>query len=120
IGYRNGWEGVLNDDTVTLDRQAVKGILPRGGTILGTSRTDPLSVAGGIERIRAALDADGIDGVIVIGGDGTLSAAAELFDAGFPLIGVPKTIDNDLECTDFTFGFDTAVGIATEAIDRLH
>lgn len=120
LGYRNGWEGVVGGDSIVLDRHAVKGILPLGGTILGTSRTDPFEVAEGVERMRATLDEDDVEGLIVVGGDGTLSAANELLDEGFPLVGVPKTIDNDLAGTDATFGFDTAVNIATEAIDRLH
>lgn len=120
LGYRNGWEGVLSGNSLVLDRQAVKGILPLGGTMLGTSRTDPIVVPDGVERMRATLADDGVDGLIVVGGDGTLSAATELMRDGFRLVGVPKTIDNDLSATDFTFGFDTAVGIATEAIDRLH
>lgn len=120
LGYVNGWEGVLAGEWRRLDRQAVKGILPLGGTILGTSRTDPLVVPDGVERLRRSLAGDGVDGLVVVGGDGTLSAATELLREGFRLVGVPKTIDNDLSATDFTFGFDTAVGIATEAIDRLH
>lgn len=120
IGYRDGWEGVLDGGSMTLDRQAVKGILPLGGTVLGTSRTDPLVLPDGVERMRRTLETDGVEGLIVVGGDGTLSAAAELARDGFLLVGVPKTIDNDLSATDLTFGFDTAVGIATDAIDRLH
>ncbi|HEX7051532.1 MAG TPA: ATP-dependent 6-phosphofructokinase [Longimicrobiales bacterium] len=121
VGYRNGWEGVLERDSIVMDRAAVKGILPLGGTILGTSRTDPLVVPGGVDRIEATLAHDGIEGLVVVGGDGTLSAANELATTrGLRVVGVPKTIDNDLAATDFTFGFDTAVGIATEAIDRLH
>jgi 6-phosphofructokinase 1 len=120
VGYLNGWQGVLEGDSLLLDRQAVKGILPLGGTVLGTSRTDPLVIPDGIDRMRRTLDADGVDGRLVVGGDGTLSAAAELMKQGFQLVGLPKTIDNDLSATDTTFGFDTAVGIATEAIDRLH
>lgn len=120
IGYRNGWEGVLDGDSLLLDRQAVKGILPLGGTVLGTSRTDPLVMPDGVARMRKTLEDDGVDGLLVVGGDGTLSAAAELMKQGFQLVGLPKTIDNDLSATDTTFGFDTAVGIATDAIDRLH
>jgi phosphofructokinase-like protein len=120
IGYRNGWEGVIEGSSVVLDRSAVKGILPLGGTILGTSRTDPLLVPEGVARIRRTLEADAVEGLIVVGGDGTLSAALELAEQGIRVVGVPKTIDNDLGGTDFTFGFDTAVAIATEAIDRLH
>ncbi|MFW6200997.1 MAG: 6-phosphofructokinase, partial [Gemmatimonadota bacterium] len=120
IGYRNGWEGVIRGDSLVLDGKAVKGILPLGGTILGTSRTDPLSVADGVGRMRARLEADGVEGLIVVGGNGTLSAAHEISSDGFRIVGVPKTIDNDLGGTDFTFGFDTAVNIATTAVDRLH
>lgn len=120
IGYRNGWEGVISGDSVELDREAVKGILPLGGTMLGTSRTDPLVTPESREQMRRTLERDGVDGLLVVGGDGTLSAAAELQKDGFRVVGVPKTIDNDLSATDFTFGFDTAVGIAVDAIDRLH
>jgi 6-phosphofructokinase 1 len=120
VGYKNGWEGVLEGDSLLLDRQAVRGILPLGGTILGTSRTDPLVLPDGVGRLRRTLENDGVEGLLVVGGDGTLSATAELVKQGFGMIGVPKTIDNDLSATDTTFGFDTAVGIATDAIDRLH
>jgi len=120
LGYRNGWDGVLAGDPMVLDSGAIKGILPLGGTILGTSRTDPLQVPSGVDRLREVLERDEVGGLIVVGGDGTLSAAFELVEAGIRLVGVPKTIDNDLAGTDFTFGFDTAVTIATEAIDRLH
>nr|WSZ95600.1 6-phosphofructokinase [Streptomyces sp. NBC_00857] len=120
-GFRDGWRGPLDDDTVRLDIPAVRGILPRGGTILGSSRTNPLKAEDGIRRIRETLAAHGVDALIVIGGEDTLGVAATLTDAhGIPCVGVPKTIDNDLSATDYTFGFDTAVGIATEAIDRLH
>ena len=105
IGYRNGWEGVIEGSSVVLDRSAVKGILPLGGTILGTSRTDPLMVPDGVARIRRTLEADAVEGLIVVGGDGTLSAALELAEQGIRVVGVPKTIDNDLGGTDFT-GFD--------------
>lgn len=120
VGYKDGWEGVLSGSSLVLDRQAVKGILPLGGTVLGTSRTDPLVLPDGVERMRRTLEDDGVEGLLVVGGDGTLSASAELKKQGFQVVGVPKTIDNDLSATDTTFGFDTAVGIATEAIDRLH
>ena len=120
-GFRDGWRGPLDADTVRLDIPAVRGILPRGGTILGSSRTNPLKAEDGIRRIRETLAAHGVDALIVIGGEDTLGVAATLTDAhGIPCVGVPKTIDNDLSATDYTFGFDTAVGIATEAIDRLH
>ncbi|MEV6418957.1 6-phosphofructokinase [Streptomyces sp. NPDC051662] len=120
-GFRDGWRGPLDDDTLRLDIPVVRGILPRGGTILGSSRTNPLKVEDGVRRIRETLAAHHVDALIVIGGEDTLGVAAQLSDAhGIPCVGVPKTIDNDLSATDYTFGFDTAVGIATEAIDRLH
>ncbi|WP_326612542.1 6-phosphofructokinase [Streptomyces scopuliridis] len=120
-GFRDGWRGPLDDDTLRLDIPAVRGILPRGGTILGSSRTNPLKSEDGVRRIRETLAAHGVDALIVIGGEDTLGVAAQLSDThGIPCVGVPKTIDNDLSATDYTFGFDTAVGIATEAIDRLH
>ncbi|CAM5316392.1 Pyrophosphate--fructose 6-phosphate 1-phosphotransferase [Streptomyces badius] len=107
--------------TVPLDIPAVRGILPRGGTVLGSSRTNPLRQQGGIRRIKDNLAALGVDALITIGGEDTLGVATRLADEyGVPCVGVPKTIDNDLSATDYTFGFDTAVGIATEAIDRLH
>jgi phosphofructokinase-like protein len=126
IGFRDGWRGPLEGDTMVLDVAAVRGILPRGGTILGSSRTNPLadaaSVGGksGIERIRENLDSLGVDALVAIGGEDTLGVAARLHKAGAHVVGVPKTIDNDLGATDYTFGFDTAVNIAMEAIDRLH
>ncbi len=121
IGYRDGWRGPLEGDTVRLDIPAVRGILPRGGTILGSSRTNPLKVEGGVVRVKENLAADEVDALIVIGGEDTLGVAARLSqDHGVSCVGVPKTIDNDLSATDYTFGFDTAVNIATEAIDRLH
>ncbi|MFE7570058.1 6-phosphofructokinase [Streptomyces sp. NPDC057539] len=120
-GFRDGWRGPLDDDTLRLDIPVVRGILPRGGTILGSSRTNPLKAEDGVQRIRETLAAHRVDALIVIGGEDTLGVAAELSDThGIPCVGVPKTIDNDLSATDYTFGFDTAVGIATEAIDRLH
>jgi 6-phosphofructokinase 1 len=126
IGFRDGWRGPLEADTQVLDVQAVRGILPRGGTILGSSRTNPLaesaSLGGktGLERITANLGRLGVNALIAIGGEDTLGVAGKLFDAGVKVVGVPKTIDNDLSATDYTFGFDTAVNIAMEAIDRLH
>ncbi|WP_328463037.1 6-phosphofructokinase [Streptomyces sp. NBC_00448] len=120
-GFRDGWRGPLEGDTVRLDIPAVRGILPRGGTILGSSRTNPLKVEGGADRVRRTLAEEEVDALIVIGGEDTLGVAAELYEQhGIPCVGVPKTIDNDLSATDYTFGFDTAVNIATEAIDRLH
>ena len=120
VGFRDGWRGVLEGDTVPLDLAAVRGILPRGGTVLGTSRTNPYAVDGGPERVLATLDRLGIDALIPIGGEDTLGVATRLAEAGVRVVGVPKTIDNDLDATDYTFGFDTAVGVAMEAIDRLH
>ncbi|WP_031523813.1 6-phosphofructokinase [Streptomyces sp. NRRL F-5123] len=120
-GFRDGWRGPLEGDTVRLDIPAVRGILPRGGTILGSSRTNPLKVEGGTRRVLETLAAEGVDALIVIGGEDTLGVAAQLHaETGLKVVGVPKTIDNDLSATDYTFGFDTAVNIATEAIDRLH
>ena len=119
IGIVNGWEGLMDDETRPLDRDDVRGILATGGTILGTSRRDPYVHGDGSESVRATLDKNGIDALIVIGGDGTLQTALKLADDGVRVIGVPKTIDNDIAATDFTFGFDTAVQIASEAIDRL-
>jgi ATP-dependent phosphofructokinase / diphosphate-dependent phosphofructokinase len=120
VGFRSGWRGPLEGDTVALDVQAVRGILPRGGTILGSSRTNPIKVDGGIERIKDNLAGLGVDALIAIGGEDTLGVAKQLYDHDVKVVGVPKTIDNDLNATDYTFGFDTAVNIAMEAIDRLH
>jgi ATP-dependent phosphofructokinase / diphosphate-dependent phosphofructokinase len=120
IGFRDGWRGVLEADTVALDLAAVRGLLPRGGTVLGTSRTNPYAVDGGPDRLLATLDRLGIEALVPIGGEDTLGVATRLADAGVRVVGVPKTIDNDLDATDYTFGFDTAVGVAMEAIDRLH
>ncbi len=125
-GFRDGWRGPLEGDTMPLDVQAVRGILPRGGTILGTSRTNPLGESAasggrsGLERIQGNLADLGIDALVAIGGEDTLGVAARLHEQGVKVVGVPKTIDNDLGATDYTFGFDTAVNIAMEAIDRLH
>jgi 6-phosphofructokinase len=126
IGFRDGWRGPLEADTQPLDIQAVRGILPRGGTILGSSRTNPLADAAaqggktGLERVTDNLASLGVDALIAIGGEDTLGVADKLSQAGVKVVGVPKTIDNDLGATDYTFGFDTAVNIAMEAIDRLH
>jgi ATP-dependent phosphofructokinase / diphosphate-dependent phosphofructokinase len=120
VGFRDGWRGPLEGLTKPLDVQAVRGILPRGGTILGSSRTNPFKIDGGVERIRANLAAQQVDALIAIGGEDTLGVATKLHDLGVQVVGVPKTIDNDLNATDYTFGFDTAVNIAMEAIDRLH
>ncbi|MER6248502.1 MULTISPECIES: 6-phosphofructokinase [Streptomyces] len=120
VGLRDGWLGALHNKVLPLGIAEVRGILPRGGTILGSSRTNPLKHDDGVRRIRETLDAHQVDALIVIGGEDTLGAATELSRQGIRLVGVPKTIDNDVAGTDYTFGFDTAVGIATEAIDRLH
>jgi 6-phosphofructokinase 1 len=120
VGYRDGWKGPLEGLTMELGVQQCRGILPRGGTILGSSRTNPFKIEDGVERIRENLARDGVDALVAIGGEDTLGVATRLADLGVDVVGVPKTIDNDLSGTDFTFGFDTAVNIATEAIDRLH
>ena len=120
VGFRDGWRGVLEGDTVPMDLASVRGILPRGGTVLGTSRTNPYALEGGADRVLATLERLGVDALIPIGGEDTLGVATKLAEAGVRVVGVPKTIDNDLDATDYTFGFDTALGVATEAIDRLH
>src|SRR5688572_9292212 len=120
VGYRDGWKGPLEGLTMNLGIKQCRGILPRGGTILGSSRTNPFKIDGGVEKIRANLAELGVDALVAIGGEDTLGVATQLSDLGVQVVGVPKTIDNDLSGTDFTFGFDTAVNIATEAIDRLH
>jgi 6-phosphofructokinase 1 len=121
VGFRGGWKGVLEADTVPLDFDATRGILPRGGTILHTSRTNVFAREDGPEQVKRTFEQVGIDGLIAIGGEDTLGAANRLHsEHGLPVVGVPKTIDNDLGATDVTFGFDTALHVATEAIDRLH
>jgi ATP-dependent phosphofructokinase / diphosphate-dependent phosphofructokinase len=120
LGFRDGWRGPLENETRELGVPEVRGILPRGGTILGSSRTNPFQVDNGVEKIRENLKSNGVDALIAIGGEDTLGVATKLADLGVNVVGVPKTIDNDLNATDFTFGFDTAVNIAMEAIDRLH
>lgn len=121
LGIRNGWAGLVENDVVPLDRTSINGILPRGGTILGTSRYNPLKDAQCIERLKENWRTHRLAGLIVVGGEGTLSAALELCrDHQLQLVGIPKTIDNDVCGTDFTFGFDTAVSIVTDAVDRLH
>jgi 6-phosphofructokinase 1 len=119
VGVRNGWEGLMEGKTQFLDRRSVRGILNRGGTILGTSRKDPYVHGDGAESVRRTIESNDIDTLIVIGGDGTLRTALRLVEDGIKVVGVPKTIDNDIAATDFTFGFDTAVQIATDALDRL-
>jgi ATP-dependent phosphofructokinase / diphosphate-dependent phosphofructokinase len=120
VGFRDGWKGPLKGLTRPLGVPEVRGILPRGGTILGSSRTNPFKIDGGVEQINSNLAELGVDALIAIGGEDTLGVAAKLTDLGVNVVGVPKTIDNDLGATDYTFGFDTAVNIAMEAIDRLH
>jgi phosphofructokinase-like protein len=121
VGYRDGWRGPLEDDWRPLGVPEVRGILPRGGTILGSSRTNPLAEGDGAGRIATNMEAAGVEGLIAIGGEDTLGAASRLHEEhGIRVVGVPKTIDNDLGATDYTFGFDTAINIAMEAIDRLH
>jgi ATP-dependent phosphofructokinase / diphosphate-dependent phosphofructokinase len=120
IGFMEGWRGLLEEKTMPLDLETVGGILPRGGTILRTSRTNPAKRPDGLQRCVENLKKYGCDALIAIGGDDTLSVAQKLFQTGVQVVGVPKTIDNDLAGTDFTFGFDTAVNVATGAIDRVH
>ncbi|MGW0103383.1 ATP-dependent 6-phosphofructokinase, partial [Nocardia sp. NPDC003354] len=119
IGFEDGYAGLLDGRYRTLDLNAVSGILARGGTILGSSRVRPEHLRDGVERARGHVEELGLDAIIPIGGEGTLKAARLLSDNGLPVVGVPKTIDNDISSTDRTFGFDTAVGVATEAMDRL-
>ena len=120
VGFRDGWKGPLEGLSAPLDIASTRGLLPRGGTILGSSRTNPFAIDGGVEKIKANLSEMGIDALIAIGGEDTLGVATKLHNLGVHVVGVPKTIDNDLNATDYTFGFDTAVNIAMEAIDRLH
>jgi 6-phosphofructokinase 1 len=120
IGFRDGWRGVLEGDCSELTIESTRGILPRGGTILGSSRTNVYKREDGVQMVRQTFERQGLDGLIAIGGEDTLGAANRLTEDGVRVIGVPKTIDNDLGATDVTFGFDTALQVATEAIDRLH
>ena len=121
LGIKNGWRGLIEGEVEPLDRNSVTGILPRGGTILGTSRFNPFESASSIERLHENWKKFGLDALVVVGGDGSLSGAHEIVRKfNYQIVGVPKTIDNDLCGTDFTFGFDTAVGVVTDAVDRLH
>lgn len=120
IGIRNGWKGLVDGDTIKLDMNSVSGILPKGGTILGTSRTNPYKKEGDVAKVVSNFKKLKLNALIACGGEDTLGAASKLCKEKLAIVGVPKTIDNDLSCTDYTFGFDTAVNIATEAIDRLH
>jgi 6-phosphofructokinase 1 len=121
VGVREGWRGLVEGRFQELDDRTISGILPRGGTILGTTRTNPYKVDGGVEHVLENFGARELDALVAIGGEDTLGVASRLFEEhAFPVVGVPKTIDNDLSATDYTFGFDTALTVATEAIDRLH
>ena len=121
IGIKDGWKGLIESDTVKLDLSSVSGILPKGGTILGTSRTNPYKKEGGVDKARANFKALGLDALVAVGGEDTLGVANKLTKDGIPnIVGVPKTIDNDLSATDYTFGFDTALNISVDCIDRLH
>ncbi len=119
VGFRDGWRGVVDGDVIPLERKDIQGISKQGGTILGTSRTNPFEGDGGAARVQDNMERLGVDSLIAIGGEGTLAAAKRLTDAGIKIVGVPKTVDNDLSATDYTFGFDTATQIATDAMDRL-
>ena len=121
VGVQDGWRGLVENDMTALTAREISGLLPRGGTILGTSRTNPYRIEGGVDRVLRNFAEAGLDALVAVGGEDTLGVAASLFEEhDFPVVGVPKTIDNDLSATDYTFGFDTAVAICTEAIDRLH
>ncbi len=121
LGVKNGWRGLVEDQVEPLTRFSVTGILPRGGTILGTSRLNPFKEQGLLEQLEANWKKYNLGALIVVGGEGTLSAALDLWrERGLPVVCIPKTIDNDICGTDFTFGFDTAVTIVTDAVDRLH
>jgi ATP-dependent phosphofructokinase / diphosphate-dependent phosphofructokinase len=121
IGVREGWRGLVDGIFQPLGSREISGILPRGGTIIGTSRTNPFKLEGGVERVLDTFRRERLDALVAVGGEDTLGVATRLYaEQQFPVVGVPKTIDNDLAATDYTFGFDTAVTVATEAIDRLH
>ena len=119
IGFLDGWRGVMENESMELTVEGCKGLLTRGGTVLGTTRINPFMEDDGRDRCRLALDTEGVDALIAVGGEGTLSCANEMYRLGFPVLGVPKTIDNDIGLTEFTFGFATAVDIATEATRAL-
>ena len=120
VGFTDGWKGVIEGTTTPLDVQRCRGILPRGGTILGTSRTNPYKRDGGVEAVKKNLESNAVDALVAIGGEDTLGVANSLSGEGVHVVGVPKTIDNDLSATELSFGFHTAVQICTDAIDRLH
>jgi phosphofructokinase-like protein len=121
VGVLEGWKGLVDGLFEPLGPREISGLLPRGGTIIGTTRTNPFKLEGGVDKVLTTFKQEGMDALVAIGGEDTLGVAARLFEEHeFPVVGVPKTIDNDLSATDYTFGFDTAVSVATEAIDRLH
>jgi len=121
VGIKNGWKGLIENDTMPLNINTVSGILPKGGTILGTSRTNPYKKQGDLEKLKDNFKKIGLDALVAVGGEDTLGVASKLVKDGLPnIVGVPKTIDNDLSATDYTFGFDTALNVAMECIDRLH
>ena len=120
VGFKDGWKGVVENLTTELDIERMRGTLPRGGTVLGSSRTNPYKIEGGVDRVKQTLAGQGVDALIAIGGEDTLGVAARLHGEGVHVVGVPKTIDNDLSATELTFGFNTAVQVCVDAIDRLH
>lgn len=120
LGFHDAWDGVIHQRYLELNVRSLRGMLPRGGTLLGTRRGSPFDEPDGVERVAKCFESLGLDGLIVIGGNGSLTVASMLHERGFPIVGVPKTIDNDIPGTDMSFGFDTAVQVATDAIDRLH
>jgi 6-phosphofructokinase 1 len=120
LGFRDGWKGVIENRVDELDVERMRGTLPRGGTVIGSSRTNPFKIDGGVDHVKDTLAKNNVDALIAIGGEDTLGVADRLFDEGVKVVGVPKTIDNDLSATELTFGFDTAVQICVDAIDRLH
>lgn len=120
VGIKNGWKGLVENDTMRLDIDAVSGILPKGGTILGTSRTNPYKKEGQLQKVKDNFKKMDLEALVAVGGEDTLGVAYKLTKEGLPIVGVPKTIDNDLSATDYTFGFDTALNVAMECIDRLH
>lgn len=120
IGIKNGWKGLVENDTMPLNINTISGILPKGGTILGTSRTNPYKKEGDLQKVKDNFKKMSLDALVAVGGEDTLGVASKLFKEGLPIVGVPKTIDNDLSATDYTFGFDTALNVAMECIDRLH
>jgi 6-phosphofructokinase 1 len=120
VGFRDGWRGLIEGTSEPLTIERMRGSLPRGGTVLGSSRTNPYKVDGGVDAVKATLERTGVDALIAIGGEDTLGVASKLHSEGIAVVGVPKTIDNDLSATDLTFGFDTAVQVCVDAIDRLH